>query len=177
MRTKTNWIQTYEARQFWPTAPALEDIGIHDIAHALSNLCRYGGHTEWFYSVAQHCVLVSESVPEKYALYGLLHDASEAYLVDVPRPIKHEPEMGFYRSVEHGLQSLIYSRFGLDPHEPECLKVADNQLLVTEQRDLMKPPPVAWTDYHVRPLEHQIIPLLPSGAKMLFMDRYHRLTA
>lgn len=84
-----SWIQTFSGRQFFPLEPRVEDVCIEDIAHGLSNLCRYAGHCECFYSVAQHCLLVSRVVPREHALRGLLHDASEAYLIDVPRPIKH----------------------------------------------------------------------------------------
>lgn len=172
----TGWIQTYLGKQFWPLSPRHEDIEIVDIAHALSNICRYGGHCNSFYSVAQHCVLVSETVPPEFALYGLLHDASEAYLIDVPRPIKHAKGMETYRSAEAWLESTIYERFGLESEAPPCIKIADNQLLRTEQRDLMKEAPAAWEDNRVGALEQMIIPLLPQGAKGLYLDRFHALT-
>lgn len=174
--THTDWIQTYLGRQFFPLRPRHEDIEIVDIAHALSNLCRYGGHTEWFYSVAQHCVHVSEVVPPEFALYGLLHDASEAYLIDVPRPIKHSEGFSSYRAAEANLEQVIYERFGLDGNVPNCIKTADNQLLRTEQRDLMKPAPAAWQDLRVGALDMLIIPLLPQGAKSLYLNRFHKLT-
>lgn len=175
----TGWIQTYLGKQFWPLDPQHEDIEIVDIAHALSNLCRYGGHSNWFYSVAQHCVLVSETVPPEFALYGLLHDASEAYLIDVPRPIKHAVGMETYRRAEARLEEVIYERFGLPRLGMDglgYLKTADNQLLRTEQRDLMKPAPAAWEDNRVGALEGRIIPLLPEGAKALYLSRFHKLT-
>ena len=78
-----DWMQTYTGERFWPLDPRIEDIHIRDISMALGKLCRYGGHTIFFYSVAEHSVLVSEYVPEEYALWGLLHDASEAYLSDI----------------------------------------------------------------------------------------------
>lgn len=171
----TDWIQTYTGRQFWPLDPREEDVDIVDIAHALSNICRYGGHVEQFYSVAQHCVFASHIVPAKFALYGLLHDASEAYLIDVPRPIKHELGMEVYRAAESKLQALIYESFGLDPEEPECVKVADNQLLKTEQRDLLKPPPAPWKDYGVEPLRHKLIPWTPEQSENTFIGRYVEL--
>lgn len=173
---RTDWIQTYTGKQFFPLEPRHEDIEIVDIAHALSNLCRYGGHTNWFYSVAQHCVLVSENLPFEYALHGLLHDASEAYLIDVPRPIKHSDGMKAYRECEANLERVIFERFGLDPSMPEIVKVMDNRLLRTEQRDLMKPPPAAWQDLGVGALETRIIPLLPDGAKREYLRTFHKLT-
>ena len=172
----TDWIQTYTGRQFWPLEPRAEDIDINDIAHALSNICRYGGHVERFYSVAQHCYLVSKVVPPELALYGLLHDASEAYLIDVPRPIKHGAGMELYRAAEKHLQAMIYRAFGLDPNEPEAIKTADNQLLRTEQRDLMKPAPAAWKDYRVGALEMKIEPWSPLGSEVSFKQRFNELT-
>lgn len=172
----SDWIQTFTGRQFWPLAPRVEDIDIKDIAHALANLCRYGGHTESFYSVAQHSVLVSQVVPSEHALRGLLHDASEAYLIDVPRPIKHSAGMESYRSAEKALLSVIYSAFDLTAEDPACIKTADNALLRTEQRDLMKVPPAAWKDYRVGALSFTITPLLPPEAKKLFLDRFECLT-
>lgn len=177
--THTGWIQTYLGKQFWPLDPQPEDIEIVDIAHALSNLCRFGGHSNWFYSVAQHCVLVSLAVPSEFALYGLLHDASEAYLIDVPRPIKHADGMQVYRRAEARLEEVIYERFGLPRLGMKGLghlKTADNQLLRTEQRDLMKPAPAAWVDNRVGALPEHIIPLLPQGAKAIYLSRFHELT-
>lgn len=172
----TDWIQTYTGRQFWPLEPRLEDVDIVDIAHALSNLCRYGGHVERFYSVAQHCVLVSRVVPREHALRGLLHDASEAYLIDVPRPIKRAEGMEAYREAEKRLEVVIYERFGLSPQDPECIKTADNQLLRTEQRDLMKPAPAAWKDYRVGALPEKIEPWSPLASRITFLNRFRDLT-
>ena len=78
------WIQTYTGRQFWPLDPRIEDIDIHDIAHALSHQCRYSGHCLRFYSVAEHSVLLSHHVAGEHMLWALLHDAWEAYLAAIP---------------------------------------------------------------------------------------------
>lgn len=175
--THTDWVQTFTGKQFWPLEPRIDDICIEDIAHALSNLCRYGGHTECFYSVAQHCLLVSQILPKEHALRGLLHDASEAYLIDVPRPIKHSIGMEAYRIAEKRLQGMIYKRFGLYPQEPDCIKIADRQLLRTEQRDLMKPAPAEWQDVRVGALESLTIePLLPHAAERAFLDRFYQFS-
>lgn len=171
-----SWIQTFTGKQFWPLDPRIDDICIEDIAHALSNLCRYGGHTRDFYSVAQHCVLVSRVVSEEEALRGLLHDASEAYLVDLPRPIKHVASMNGYRDAEARLERMIYRKFGINTPDPECIKLADSQLLRTEQRDLMKEPPAAWTDYGVEPLPEKITPWRPWNAKLAYLNRFRELT-
>ena len=174
--THTDWIQTYSGKQFWPLEPRIEDVDIGDIAHALSNLCRYGGHVERFYSVAQHSYFVSKVVPQEHALRGLLHDAAEAYLIDVPRPIKRSVGMEAYTVAEKVLQAAIYERFGLPPEDPPCIKTADNHLLRTEQRDLMKPAPAEWKDYRVGALRMRIEPWSPRGAEISFLHRFEELT-
>lgn len=100
-----DWIQTATGGQFWPMDPQPDEIDINDIAHALAMLCRFGGHCLRFYSVAEHSVLLSHAVPPEHALWALLHDATEGYLVDMPRPIKaflpgyKEAEAGIVRAV------------------------------------------------------------------------------
>ena len=76
-----SWLQTYTGKKFYPFDPREEEVDILDIAHALSQLCRFGGHTKEFYSVAEHCVLVSMCCPSEVKLLGLLHDAAEAYQI------------------------------------------------------------------------------------------------
>jgi 5'-deoxynucleotidase YfbR-like HD superfamily hydrolase len=103
----TCWIQTYSGIKMHPLSPTEEEISIEDIAHALSNLCRFTGHCNKFYSVAQHSVLVSVYSPRDYAMWGLLHDASEAYLNDIARPIKISDEYNTYRKIEENLMKVI----------------------------------------------------------------------
>ena len=88
---------TYTGKEFYPLDPNPADIDIKDIAHALSNCCRFAGHIKSFYSVAQHSVIVSELCEPENALAGLLHDASEAYLSDIARPVKYTEQMEGYR--------------------------------------------------------------------------------
>ena len=169
------WIQTYTGIPFWPLEPRPEEINIEDIAHALSNQCRYSGHCEEFYSVAEHSVRVSLVVPEQDALWGLLHDASEAYLVDLPSPLKHHSDMGhLYSEIEEHLMEVIQKRFGLG-EKPNSIKQADNILLFTEMRDLMKSSPVLWTEA-CEPLEACIYPVSSKQAKQLFLQRFKQLT-
>lgn len=172
----TGWIQTYTGKQFWPLEPRIEDIDIRDIAHALSNLCRFAGHVEQFYSVAQHSVLVSHIVPPQHALRGLLHDASEAYLIDLPRPIKHAAVMGAYRAAEAHLQGMIYERFGLKPEDPESVKSADNRIFKAERRDLLKASRADWQDFDVAAVETKITPWTPLLAETLFKQRFNELS-
>lgn len=114
----------------YPADPRPEDVNIADIAHALANLCRWGGHCPHFYSVAEHSVLVSYQVPRQHALTALMHDATEAYLGDVPRPIKVGlPE---YKRMEALNWLAIAERFRLPKELPQCVHDADNAVLLAE---------------------------------------------
>lgn len=116
------------------------DFCIEDIAHSLSNICRYNGHTKRFYSVAEHSILVSKQLPEHLQLTGLLHDSTEAYIMDIPRPFKHICKMNEidFSEVELRLFSRLASKFGLVDPLPSEVKEADLKMLSTEYRDLMK---------------------------------------
>ncbi len=122
MTRKGDYIATYTGKQFYPLDPRPEDVCLEDIAHSLSNLCRFTGHTDTdrFYSVAQHSVICSTIVAPEAALLALLHDAAEAYLGDISRPLKRDlyvftEPIGLerIRTVEARLQSY---RFGTYPH-------------------------------------------------------------
>lgn len=169
------WLQTYTGGQFFPLDPRAEEVRVQDIAHALANLCRFGGHCTHFYSVAQHSVIVSRLVPVRHALQALLHDAAEAYLVDVPRPLKLElPE---YRVIEKRVQAVIYERFGLPAVEDPCIKQADDRALAQEHRDLMMRSAYDWSRLaDERPLPMAIQALPAEVARGMFMTRFHSLT-
>ncbi|SRR5260221_557774 len=125
-----NWMATYSGTKFWPGDPRSEEIHLGDIAHALSNLCRFGGHLRHFYSVAEHSVHICRAAPESLKRVALFHDASEAYLVDMPRPIKAMlPE---YKNIEAGLEKCIAKRFDLSFPWPRKIKELDNAILLTE---------------------------------------------
>ena len=165
-----DWMQTYSGFQFWPLDPRPEEIHVIDIAHSLANQCRYAGHCKSFYSVAQHSVMVSRIVPPEHALWGLLHDAAEAYLVDLPRPVKRYSLIGDqYRIVESALMRQVALRFKLSESEPDCVRHADDVALMTEKRDLM-PGRLKWRDFAV-PLQETIIPLNPVEAEGEFLLR------
>lgn len=167
------WISTYLGVPFWPMDPRIEDVRAADIAHALSRQCRFAGHCDRFYSVAQHCVHVSELVPFEHALWALLHDAPEAYLVDLPRPIKHSPGIGeAYQEVEANLMRVICRKFGLPFAEPASVKQADIVMLETERRDLH--PRARWT-MDVTPREAVIQPWSPDFAEYAFTQRLEEL--
>lgn len=139
------WIQTYpKGIKFWPLDPRPEEIHIEDIAHALSNVCRFGGFVKHHYSVAQHSLLVSYKVPPCDALWALLHDAPEAYLGDQCRPVKRSMVFHInecfhpFAKVEEELMRVVAKRFGLEGSEiPPSVHEADLRMLMTEKRDLL----------------------------------------
>lgn len=128
-------IKTYTGRWFDVFNPDIEGIHITDIAKSLSKQCRFSGHTQLFYSVAEHSVACSLIVPEEYRLAALLHDASEAYLVDVPRPIKKK--LIGYKEIEDGVMTAIAKKYGFDYPFHDCIKLADEFLLEKEWGLLM----------------------------------------
>jgi uncharacterized protein len=172
-----DWIQTFTGVQFWPLDPRPGEIDIVDIAHSLSMQCRFAGHVHTFYSVAEHSVRASEIVPNPDMLWALLHDASEAYLVDLPRPLKQFSQLGrYYREIEHWLMAVICARFNLRRYQPDSVKEADRIMLVTEKRDVMGMPPKPWEDRESIPLNGQIQPWTQAEAKLRFLERYSELT-
>lgn len=171
-----DWLQTYSGVQFFPWDPREEDIVIEDIAHALSNIPRFTGHTTHFYSVAQHSVLVSMYCGPEDALWGLLHDASEAYLVDLPSPIKRDPRMAAYREAEQRLQRCIARKFGLPEEMPASVKRADMLLLSTEATQLMGPRPAPWREMP-DPLQVPLHPVTQEMAEIRFLGWFEKLTA
>jgi hypothetical protein len=160
---------------FWPLNPSADSVCIEDIAHALALKCRYTGHCTQFYSVAQHAVHVSEIVPTA-ALWGLMHDAAEAYLPDVAAPIK--PRLTGFQAIEGRVLGVIAVWAGLSFPVPPEVHEADLLLLRTEHRDLMVPPPREWeVDKHYQPLSFRIDPQPPEVAERMFLDRWAQLTA
>lgn len=167
-----NWIQTFTGRQVWPLRMRPEDVDIKDVAHALSMLCRFNGHSLRYYSVAEHSVRVSRALPADLALWGLLHDAGEAYLSDLPRPVKRQlPEFGEY---EDKVLRVVADKYGLIWPMPKEVATADTRLLVTEARDLMLPPPDSW-GIDLEPLPGEITPWPAEEAEKAYLDAFEKL--
>ena len=168
-------IRTFTGLLVRPLRLRPDDIVLTDIAHALSNLCRFTGHTREFYSVAQHSVLVSRLCAPADALYGLLHDASEAYLCDLSRPVKYHDAFARYRTLEAGLQARILAAFDLAPTVPASVKRADDLALHAELRDLMNgADPRHAAQAQAVPA---ITPAAPKVAFAQFWARFHELTS
>lgn len=168
------FIQTLSGKRFYPLDPRLEEIDAYDIAHSLSNQCRFAGHSVQFYSVGQHSVLVSLMCDPKDALWGLMHDAGEAYLVDIPSPLKKSTQFAPYREAEKNLMCVICNAFGLGRDEPTSVKVADQRMLATEIRDLTMTEGLGWVT-QAAPFEFHIKPWTPDYARVKFISRLHEL--
>lgn len=176
-------MQTYTGRMFWPIDPRPEEIEIEDIAHALSMICRFGGHVRQYYSVAEHSVRVSAVVEAmggtgRHPLAGLLHDATEAYLGDMIRPLKTTPEMKAYRDAEKRLAQAVCDRFKVFYNlATPLIRTADEILLATEARDLMGGESAAKWELCAEPMDEVIVPWAPAEARARYLDRYHELAA
>jgi hypothetical protein len=178
------WIVTASGRQVNLLDPDPESIVIEDIALALARLNRFTGHTLTFYCVAQHSVLVSEQC-RRSPLAGLLHDAHEAYLGDVSRPLKlalrshlAEGETDPLALIAANFDRTICERFGLpvDAFQADEIKLADNRLLATEKRDLVIAHAHPWTTKLPAPLPYKIRATDWPHARVQFLRRFLELT-
>lgn len=197
-----DWMQTFRGRQFYPLSPRPQDVDPLDIAHALSMLCRYNGQVDRFYSVAEHCWLMSQVMPTpELALEALLHDASEAYCGDMVRPLKHTDEMKPYRDAEDAVMLAIADRFGLptavvsaeaDGLTPDMggavkrahlkhptVQDADTRILLTERTALMQhyKPSDRWFVDGMEPLDVLVRGWEPRAAESAFLNRLVELGA
>src|SRR3954454_9234708 len=176
------YLQTVSGRWVNPFYPDPAQLNAGDIARALANQCRFGGHCRTFYSVAQHSVIVSELVearggdPED-VFAALMHDASEAYLGDMPHPLKHRSPLGAaFKEAEAALEGVLREHFAIKAGVPE-IKRADRALLATERRAFSA------EDWHwpelegVEPLDLQLVAWSPDEAAAAFAERYAELDA
>ena len=172
-----DWMQMNSGIAFWPLDPRPAEVLIEDIAHSLSLLCRFGGHCRSFYSVAEHSVHVSRLCPPEHRLWGLLHDASEAYVIDMPRPLKRcLPDYGV---IEDRVHRAVAARFDLSPEIPASVKQADEAMLLAEAWQLIKIPPLGWSEAMggVAPADVQVECLSPEAACSAFLHEFHVLMA
>lgn len=177
-----NFVRTRSREKFFFQDPSRYPFNIEEIAYALSNLCRFTGHVNRFYSVAQHSVLVSEMLPRSLALEGLMHDASESVLGDVSSPLKEL--LPPYKEIERETEKAISKAFGLPYPLTPAVKEVDRVLLTLEERDLMREETFVekWFSPVIRRLNlkgslvNKIYPLPPKKAEKLFLDRYYSLT-
>lgn len=173
-----SYIETVSGKRFYFLDPDPEDIDIYDIAHALSMNCRYTGHCDRFYSVAEHSWHMARMAPEGYELAALLHDASEAYITDIASPIKqHLPD---YQQMEDHLMKHISAKFGFQYPLDPIIKHLDLTMLSTEAHYLLRSRGDSWDlwDYRKRPVvQHDFRPICmtPTRARTLFLDKFYEL--
>lgn len=166
------YITTISGTKFYFLNPDPDTIDIEDIAYALSNLCRYTGHVRKFYSVAEHCVHVSNLLPPNLALDGLLHDAAEAYLNDLASPVKQF--LPDYKKMEANLYAAIAEKFNICAPEDVLVKEADTIQLHTEAMQLLPSGDGNWAD-PLQAIGFEPYGWLPREGKKHFLDRYHYL--
>ena len=167
------WIETYTGRHFYFLNPEQDQIAIEDIAHSLAFTCRYTGHSNRFYSVAEHSILVSYLASDPLA--GLLHDASEAYITDIASPIK--PYLSNYKELEDMLMTRIAERFGFDYPLDEDIKDCDNTQLKTEAKHLLRSGGYPWAHLYPTKRPHGITPNCwsPEEAEKKFLERFEEV--
>lgn len=176
------YLQTVSGRWVNPFDPDPEQLDAGDIARSLANQCRFGGHCRAFYSVAQHSVIVSELVESRGgdaedAFAALMHDATEAYLGDMPHPLKHRSALGrAFREAEGHLEQAIRDRFRIRPDVLEIKRV-DRALLASERR-AFSAETWHWPELEgVDPLDIELTAWSPDEAEAAFNRRYAELDA
>lgn len=168
------WIQTHNRKAFEILNPRPDDITIEDIAHALSNQCRFTGHTKYFYSVAQHSFYASLYVSPRNAIAAFLHDASEAYLCDLATPVKKL--LPDYYTLEFKIMRAIAEKFDFMFPFAHEIKEIDLRLLITERDQLVGGELQPWgAEFNVEPLPLQIEPIMPHVIKDMFLFRSKEL--
>lgn len=180
---QAGFVRTYTGRKFYPLNPEPDQIDIVDIANSLAKICRYAGHLPWMYSVAEHSIHCSHLVKPDIMLEALLHDAAEAYISDLPRPVKRcLPE---YKTLETKVEAVIAEKFQLatDVLTHQAVKYVDNKILLKEFA-VFFPTHVEDLNVDVTPSERSFPhimdspnyrPLDPEMAKQLFLQQYEIL--
>lgn len=186
IRDELDWMQTYTGKAFFPLDPQPEDLDIHDIAFGLARCCRFAGQIQRFYSVAEHAVHVSFECSPRHALEGLMHDAAEAYLGDLTRPVKialRQIESGrigatgrsSYDDLEDAICKAIAKRWKLTYPWPADVKAADESVLMAERRDLMRKPPPRPYKENAEASTQRIEGWNDGAAAREFLKRFHYL--
>lgn len=172
------WIQTFTGKKFHLLDPHPDEIDIRDIAHSLAMQCRFTGHVKHHYSVAQHSIYVSQIVPPEDALWGLLHDASEAYMSDLNRPLKYFTPIGpLYLQQEAKVMQALTLVFGIERTMPASVHKADGMLLYAEKEQLLNDS-ISWNvkwGGDTTPADIKIERWSLGRAEQEFLDRFDEL--
>lgn len=163
------YMRTWTGKYFYPDQVDQLQVDILDIAHALSNMCRYNGHLNHFYSVAQHSLIVSELVPQEYALEGLLHDACEAYIPDMPSPLKRVlPE---FVEFQEEIMKHVFKHFNLRYPLPGEVDYIDKTIRSAEIFWLSN-----WDEHFLHVFDYKIVPVEPKVVEQQFLTKFEELT-
>lgn len=175
MKPLLMWMMTYTGIIYWPFIPRPQDVDIRDIAHGLSNLCRYGGQCKSFYSVAEHSWLMSYMVPAEFAFEALLHDGAEAYVGDMIVPLKRN--LTHYEDVDARNEAAVRTRFELPSEKTVPVRMADEQIVTTEYETLfgMVPRYLTWT-FPPKDPRVELRLWTPEVAEQKFLERFDELT-
>jgi hypothetical protein len=185
-----SWIQTYTRKAFDVLQPNVHDVELTDIVVSLSHTCRFNGHCREFYSVLQHSAIVAERMAEwnfhantdlerhKNAVRrALLHDAGEAYISDIPRPVKSY--LCNAKVIEGRVLSVIHEAFGVrkDDEADAIIKFLDNKVLITEARSLLRGGLLdGWGDDLPEPFEELITPWPTECVRTTWFDAWTNST-
>jgi hypothetical protein len=188
--SRGGWNEMYTGTRFYTFDPAPEDVKIDDIAHSLGLQCRYNGNCHSFYSVAEHCCLLSDFVrcrgwhgilgqagqlEFKYdALIALMHDAAEAYIGDLIRPVKHR--MPPFRELEATIEAVVFPALGLPPELPTWMRELDSRILCDERAQVMLTQHNEWSTDELEPLGVTIRFWSPARGEFEFMRRFFELS-
>lgn len=185
---KGSWFQTFSQKRFFLQDPRADEVDPIDIAHHLSNQCRFNGACKRFYSVAEHCVRVSWAIEEHItqhggglydetvaiAFWGLMHDATEAYVGDMVRPLKVHDK--FFNETEAIVLRAVCDRFGMAYKEPALVRHFDLVMLATEKRDICTGDLLWSLPEDIKPLIGQYISgWNPLHAEQAWLDRFKEL--
>ena len=170
----TDYVSTFSGNRFYPLRPHIDRVAIEDIAHGLAYQCRFNGQTKTFYSIAQHSLIVADLVPPRLRLAALLHDAAEAYLGDMVKPLK--VLMPQFAALEDQVTAIIAATYDIDFSDYAPIKRADLIALATEKRDLMPHSAERWAYLDgIAALPGIIVAMDPGEAKQCFLRRFHEL--
>lgn len=192
--SRGGWNECYTGTRFYTFDPQPEDVKIADIGHSLGLQCRYNGNCRRFYSVAEHCCLLSDYVrprgwhnlegpwPGKWigefkydALVALMHDAAEAYIGDLIRPVKHRMQQ--FKELEALIEAVVFPSLGLPAEIPAWMRELDSRILCDERAQVMLTDHNEWSTDELDPLGVRIRFWPPARAEFEFLRRFFELSA
>lgn len=179
-----DWMLTFTRRQVWPLRLTVDDVNMSDIARALSNQCRYNGHVDEFYSVAEHSVMISRALqrdghPIHTQLIGLHHDDAECWMGDMIKPLKNalDAKGVSLKPYELAIEEVVSAKFGLQWPWPAVIKEYD-QKIVRDEKEQLKAGGPNWNAYGIPDVGIGVVlPCWnPKRAMREFLARHGELT-